>query len=309
MHVLIIGNAGVSSIDDEAYFGRYADFLQGAVERDTNIAADFTFFDDLYIGIGDGKFTIYDTRHKRHLNESDVLLLRGTAFRQYYDVIKSLSVYAAENGMVCINDYSGFRDSSKLTQALQFHQLGLPCAYSVYVTGAVLRGQYPLGIEFPCIMKATFGSHGNDNYLVSSLEEASEIAGRDTKKKFVLQRFVPNEKDYRLLIVDDEVMVIGRSPVEGSHLNNTSQGGAAELEHTDVVPTDILEGARHIAKHLDMLIAGVDVLSDKNTGDFYFLEVNAQPQLMTGAFTEVKSEAIGRLLHRLAAGRKNSISK
>ena len=305
MRVLLIGNTGVSSIDDEAYFGRYVDFLQGSVGQDSDIQVEYTFFDDLYIAVGDDSFTIYDTRNQRQLSESDVVLLRGTAFRQYVDVVKAISSYAAEHNMQSINDYSGFRDSSKLTQAVQFHQLGLPVALSVYVTEAVLQAKYPLGFDFPCIMKATFGSHGNDNYLVKSLEEAVEIAGRDPKKKFVLQRFVPNDKDYRLLVIDDEVAVIGRSPVEGSHLNNTSQGGAAQLEAAGVVPEAIIEGAKRITKHLGMSISGVDVLADKLTGEFYFLEVNAQPQLMTGALLDVKSAMMGRYLRAVSASRSS----
>jgi len=305
MRVLLIGNTGVSSIDDEAYFGRYVDFLQGSVGQDSDIQVEYTFFDDLYIAVGDDSFTIYDTRNQRQLSESDVVLLRGTAFRQYVDVVKAISSYAAEHNMRSINDYSGFRDSSKLTQAVQFHQLGLPVALSVYVTEAVLQAKYPLGFDFPCIMKATFGSHGNDNYLVKSMEEAVEIAGRDPKKKFVLQRFVPNDKDYRLLVIDDEVAVIGRSPVEGSHLNNTSQGGVAQLEQAGVVPEAIIEGAKRITKHLNMSISGVDVLADKVTGEFYFLEVNAQPQLMTGALLDVKSDMMGRYLRAVSESRSS----
>ena len=207
MKLLLIGNTEVAE-DNEAYFGRYVDFLRGSVAQDNGeIEVEFTFFDDLHIGVGDGKFIIYDTRHKQHVSDVDMVLLRGGGFRKYYDVIKAISVYGAEHGLLVSNDYSGFRDSSKLTQAVQFHQLGLPVAHSVYITEAVLQQKLPLGFEFPCIMKATFGSHGNDNYLVKSIDQVAEIFHKNPVKKFVLQRFVPNDNDYRILIIGDEVAV------------------------------------------------------------------------------------------------------
>ncbi len=304
MRVLLIGNIETSPTG-EAYFGQYIDFLHEAVASTGEaIEVEFTLFSDLYIGVGDGTFTIFDTRSGRHVHESDVVLLRGARYRQYYDVVKAISVYGREHGMVVINDYGAVRDSSKLTQAVQFHELGLPVAYSVYANEAVLEGRRPLGIEFPCIMKATFASHGDDNHLILSLEEAAAIQSRSPQKKFVLQRFVPNDGDFRLLIIEDEVAIIHRASAEGSHLNNTSRGGTAGLRELDTVPAAIIDGAKRLMKHLSMTIAGADVLADKHTGEFYFLELNAQPQLMTGAYTELKAEMLGKYFKRLAHDRQ-----
>jgi len=41
-----------------------------------------------------------------------------------------------------------------------------------------------------------------------------------------------------------------------------------------------------------MTISGVDVIVDKNTNKHYFLEVNSQPQLMSGAFVEEKAQLV-----------------
>jgi D-alanine-D-alanine ligase-like ATP-grasp enzyme len=61
----------------------------------------------------------------------------------------------------------------------------------------------------------------------------------------------------------------------------------------------VLQDARKITAFYKMTIAGVDALQSKETGEFYFLEVNAQPQLMTGAFTDKKAEMIGKLFDDL----------
>ncbi len=294
MNILLIGNKETSD-NPEQYYGEYAAFFDKAIgysKSDSSIS--FTLFDDLIIGVGDNEFSIFDDRTQKDLADYQLILIRGKSFRNLFDVVKSISSYAKYKKIPVVNDYSGFRDSSKLTQAVQFFELGLPVAKSVYVTPAVIKNSRLLGFDFPCIMKATLGAHGNDNYLVSSIEEATKIYNESPGKPFILQRFVPNNNDYRVLIVGDEVLIIGRQAVEGSHLNNTSQGGQALLASDSEVPAEIIEGAKKVMKSLDMTVAGVDVLADENTGEFFFLEVNSQPQLMSGAFIEEKAKAIAR---------------
>ena len=305
MRVLIIGNSETTTNSDD-YFGRYAAFFrEAAAGAGEQVDVQYTLFDDLYIAVGDGAFDVYDTRNDCELREYQVIFLRGAGFRQYYDVIKTISVYAQRHGVQSVNDYSSFRDSSKLTQAVQFYAQDMPIAQTVYVTEAVLAGKRALTFDFPCILKATFGSHGNDNYLVNSMEEVRDIVARSKPKKFVLQRFVPNERDYRILIIGDEMAVIERTAAGDSHLNNTSQGASANLVPIDTLPPEIIAASRKIAQALQLSTAGVDALADKNTGKFYFLEVNAQPQLMTGAFLDVKSQMIGRFLQ--ASLKKHSV--
>ncbi|CAN5444156.1 hypothetical protein BH10PAT3_BH10PAT3_1500 [soil metagenome] len=299
MKALLIGNRETSE-DPEAYYSEYQAFFKRAANSSkTKPEIEYTLFEDLIISVGDDEFTIFDTRHKTDISSYQLILIRGKAFRQYFDVVKSLSTYAKLKNVPVVNDYSTFRDSSKLTQALQFYELNIPVAKTVFVTTAVLEEKAPLGIEFPCIMKATHGAHGNDNYLVKGMAEAKAIAERSNDINFVMQRFVPNNKDYRLLVAGSEVLVIGREAVDGSHLNNTSQGGSAQLATADEVPIGVIEDAKKVTAALGMTFSGVDVLADKNTGKFYFLEVNSQPQLMSGAFIDKKVEIIGRYFDTL----------
>jgi glutathione synthase/RimK-type ligase-like ATP-grasp enzyme len=300
MKILLIGNKETSH-DKEAYYTFYDEFFRDALAT-TEVAAEIThtLFDDLHISIGDGEFVIVDTRHGKDLADYDAVLIRGKGFRNYFDVVRAISRYCTLHNVPIINDYKGFRDSSKLAQALQFFELDIPVAKTVYVTEAVLSQKVPLGFDFPCIMKATFGAHGNDNYLVKDMAEAKKIASEDESKKFVMQRFVPNDNDYRVLVVGDETLVISRAASENSHLNNTSQGGSAELAHTETLPEWVLQASIKVSRHLDMTFAGVDVLADKNTGDFFFLEVNSQPQLMSGAFVDEKKKIVGRYLASLS---------
>jgi glutathione synthase/RimK-type ligase-like ATP-grasp enzyme len=300
MNILLIGTSGTSS-EPDAYYSQYKDFFDRSLKSagDDVSTVVFTLIDDLFIAIGDSTFTLADLKSGKDLKEFDAILIRAKGLRNYFDVVKAVSTYAKLHSVAVINDYSDFRDSSKLTQAVQFFLADIPVATCVFASKGVLEEKMPLPFGFPCVMKANFGAHGNDNYLVKSIDEARGVALNNPGKNFVLQRFVPNDGDYRILVAGDETLVIRRKAVGDSHLNNTSQGGVAELVNVADLPTDVIRDARKIADILSMKIAGVDALADSNTGEFYFLEVNSQPQLMSGVFMDEKVEVIGRYLMSL----------
>ena len=300
MKLLLIGTQE-SAAKAENYYDSYIEtFMKAIDESGVHGTIDFTFLDDLALAAGDGTITATDTVSGNPLSVYDAIFIRGLGLRNRFDELKLVSVYARRNGIKLINDYSDFRDSSKLGQAVTFYDIDLPVANSLFINRAILAGRVDIPFDFPCIMKATFGAHGNDNYLVQSLEEVVRIQSEDTKKRFVLQRFVKNDGDFRILIVGDEVKLIGRTAVEGSHLNNTSQGGDAVIIPNEDVNPAMIEDARKVAHHLGMTIAGVDVIIDNTTGDYFFLEVNSQPQLMSGAFVDVKTSLIAKLLAQVA---------
>jgi len=300
MKLLIIGEMSNASIERKReYYQQYVDFFTSSaqtVNDDTVVEA--CLFDDLVIAVGDGTFTIHNSHNGRDLSEYDVFFMRGDKFRTYMDTVATINEYGNLHGIKTINDYSHVRDSSKLLQAVRFERLGIPVARTLLVTSALFHN-LPADWEFPCIMKATHGSHGNDNHLVHSIEEAKNIAESTPDKRYVLQRFVPNDGDYRILVIGDEVMVISRTAIEGSHLNNTSKGGSAMIIDTAELPSEIIADAKKLMSDLNMTIAGVDVLIDNQTGEYYFLEVNAQPQLMSGAVVPEKMIMMGKLLDKL----------
>lgn len=295
MNILLIGSSQTSETLD-TYFGEYTDFFTRAIAKSTTKAnVQWSLFDDLYIQVGDGIFEITDTKTNLPLSTYDMILIRGKGFRQFFDVVRAVSRYAHMHNVPVINDYSGFRDSSKLAQAVQFYEAGLPVATTLYANRAVLSGERELPFAYPCIMKAVFGAHGNDNYLVHSLDDIRAIA-QGSNLRFVLQRYIENDNDFRVLVIGEKVLVIGRKAIDGSHLNNTSQGGSAQLIPLDQLPEGMAADSIKIARTLDMTIAGVDVLIDKITGEYSFLEVNSQPQLMSGAFVDEKEALFGAFI-------------
>jgi len=300
MKALIIGaSKKVTDNGVRSYYEGYLDFFKRSAETAHADAVIKTcLMDDLVISVGDGAFSIYDTYNKQDLASYDVFILRGDNFRRSMDVIGTINEFAKEHDIPMINEYNDVKDSSKLLQAVQFHKLSIPVARTLYVNPGLLSVASTLDWQFPCVMKAVHGSHGNYNYVVNSFDEVRSHLGDDPENRFVLQRFIPNNGDYRVLVIGEEVLVIGRSAVGDSHLNNTSQGGEAVLVPVSELPPEVIDNSKKIMKYLGMTIAGVDAIANKDTGEYSFLEVNAQPQLQTGAFIEEKEILIGKLLSK-----------
>lgn len=302
MKVLIIGNSNNHVVHEvREYYQKYVNFFENSSKKSSvDAVVETSLFDDLIIKVGDGIFSIYDTKNKRDLSEYDVLFMRGDAFRNSMDIVCTINEYAHINNVPIINSYSNIRDSSKLLQAVNFHKLGVPVAQTLLVNASTLNIGKDLNWIFPCVMKAAHGSHGNDNYVVQNMEDVKVHVNNLPEKRFVLQRFIPNNCDYRILVVGDETLVIRRSATGDSHLNNTSQGGTADLANISEIPQKVMQDVKKVMNGYNMTIAGVDVFADKNTNEFFFLEVNSQPQLMTGAYLDKKEELVGKLLTKLS---------
>lgn len=302
MNILIVGSSqGASTADEREYYEKYVTFFTESAATVGGETQVYTaLFDDLLIDVGDGNFSIVDVKNGQALDAYDVFFLRGNKFRAYMDIIGTISTYAKQHSIPVVNEIETGRVASKLLQAVNFEQLGLPVARTLCVNAALI--EHFDKVErwiFPCIMKARFGSHGNNNHVVSSLDEVRSIVQKDLKIGYVLQRNITNDGDYRILLIGNEELIIKRSAAAGSHLNNTSQGALASLVDPKLLPGGLLKEAHTIADYYHLAIAGVDAIQSIETGAYYFLEVNAQPQLMTGAFLDAKKQMVGVLLQQL----------
>ena len=134
-------------------------------------------------------------------------------------------------------------------------------------------------IGIPAVLKATNSRKGRDNYLIHDATELQRILESNPDTKYVLQQFIPNDGDYRVLVLDfDRVVLTLRKGQGDTHLNNVSAGGSETLitDYSDLAP--VIDLARRCAKLDELSLAGVDVIVDRDTGAPYILEVNRAPQ-------------------------------
>lgn len=150
------------------------------------------------------------------------------------------------------------------------------------------------------ILKDNQGSKGRLNFFVTSVDQIQQIHDQYPGVRFVLQEFIPNDGDLRVLILNDRpALVISRQSDGSSHLNNTSQGGKATILPLESIAPEIIELSLQAAQITKLQVAGVDVVLDKRNGDIYLLEVNNAPQVSSGSFTEEKAVQYAAMLKEM----------
>jgi glutathione synthase/RimK-type ligase-like ATP-grasp enzyme len=198
-----------------------------------------------------------------------------------------------------------FPGVSKLYQYSILADNGIAVPDSIFMFPRQLEGSYDyvkqqLGVPF--ILKDIHGSRGNHNYLITSkksFHEAFKLANAEDVQ-CIAQVYIANDCDYRVLVFGGKIaLVLQRMRRDdATHLNNTSQGGAAKLVPVTALPLHVKKLCESAAKLLDRQVAGVDIVQDKNSGLWYCLEVNERPQIATGSFTDEKHAAFAAYLER-----------
>jgi glutathione synthase/RimK-type ligase-like ATP-grasp enzyme len=181
---------------------------------------------------------------------------------------------------------------TKLTQHVRLALDGVRIADTIYMSTEHYVDQFDYlttKLGAPFIFKSTDGAGGRENYLISERSELEKAVAENPDLHFIAQQFIENDGDLRVLVIDRKVqLVIYRSRSGDTHLNNTSQGGSAQLLPLEELAPEHKAIALQAAALMHREIAGVDLMFEAKTGVPYILEVNASPQIGSGAFTDEK---------------------
>lgn len=267
---------------------------------------EYALYDDLqyYVASDDARINLPDGRP---LETFDLVYQRRWSTMPPHAV--SVAIYLQQKGVPFIDAESKHDGSTnKLVQYWRMWEHGLPLPRSVYVSPGRLVAwlEANLAEEFalPCIMKSVASQRGQNNHLVETVAEAVRIAKDNPAVPYIIQEFIPNDGDYRVIVCGDRIgMVIRRTGGE-SHTNNTSQGAAAEIVPVSELAADVQAACITAAQAFGRDIAGVDVVLHKDDpSKFYFFEVNRSPQIDHSSFTPEKAAIINEYLAGLAGGK------
>jgi len=204
------------------------------------------------------------------------------------------------------NELKYYIPAYKLSQLARLARSGIRVPHTLYLSLEHYLTRYEeirfkLGEAF--IFKAIDGSTGDDNYLVKSKAQLAEIIAANQGKHFIAQAFIANESDLRVLVVGGNIQLVleRRRADDSTHLNNTSQGASARLLPVDHLSQALQDLSLRAAKLMNRDVAGVDVMLEAGTGTPYILEVNASPQIASGAFQEEKLAIYANYFAELAA--------
>lgn len=277
-----------------------ASTLTSALQAQSTATYTPVFFEDLLFAF-DGVTLRITTPEGHNIADFDRLFLTGWfKSKAFDDIALAVASYARHHDVPFHNREAGKnRSNAKLSQYVIAALLGIPITPFVFSlnTARFLQAIDNSGITYPMIIKSVRAAKGNDNYLVHSRQELHEIVQANPDISFIAQAFVPNNGDYRVIVMGDAVrLVIHRQSQAGTHLNNTSKGSLARSVKLDTLPTEILTQSVAIAQALQREITGVDMIIHKETGHHYFLEANNMPQLSTGSLVPLKIAALDTYL-------------
>ena len=168
---------------------------------------------------------------------------------------------------------------------------GLPIPDTVYVSRVNFEASMPL-IKHVCgyslIIKDIRGSKGKDSELVTTESDLlKKMASLPKNKRFLLQRFIQNEYDWGIMVVNGEVVSGEKSyPSQGEFRNNTCNGAEEHFAQITDIPQNIQALAIQASGLLGLSWSRADIIIDKFTGLPYLLEVNRYPGI-TADSTEV----------------------
>lgn len=250
---------------------------------------------DFDLSIVNGESDVFCPTSHTSLKQYKKVVWFITPEHQHIDMLSAISCMARKHGINMLDD-SFTNTSGKLYEMFRFNEVGLPVPDTFYGSREFLCNSLEK-IGGVGVLKATHSAKGKDNFLVHSSEEIAEILDQNPTTDFILQNFIPNDGDYRVVTIDFEPkMVIYRSSNGSDHRNNTSLGGSAKIIPLNEVDPEILNMAAKAARATNIRLAGVDIIQNRETGNYALLEINRTPQLLSGSFIEEKSEIINDLI-------------
>ena len=164
-------------------------------------------------------------------------------FQGYEQERNSIAQYLLAKKKKFLNsDLAQSQHLSKLAQYIQFQIHDVPFPKSLYC--ALVNADEQIGRYFggyPVIVKGIQSRSGNDNFLVRSSEEMKAILDQDPKAKMVIQELIPNDGDYRYIVLGDKVTCVYKRTrgSDDEHRNNVSLGGSKEYLELESVAADL----------------------------------------------------------------------
>lgn len=271
---------------------------------DGMLQVDVTTLDRLVFTVSNDGASIWDDYNRRDLSDYGAIHMRSIDKNIItLDYAGAVQAYALARNVKVI-DCDGGYISGKLSQMIIFHLAGLPVPSTIAsYSNPLLLDRAIADMPMPFIVKANNAMMGSDNYKVESVDALTDVLS-DSEQRFVVQEFVPNDGDYRVLFVGDydKPLIFRRLSNGESHLNNTSKGARAEICDLSEFDKGVLSLCVRAAKSVGRSVTGVDIMQDVRDGSWVLLEANINPALSMGAYPEEKRDMYRAMISAILEG-------
>jgi glutathione synthase/RimK-type ligase-like ATP-grasp enzyme len=300
--ILLLGSLSFQDGEHQAVVAMVTYVTTALTLAGEQVKVSHCYMDHLGFVIGNDQTIVVDLPNNKDIRSYDLVFFRGK-LAQSMNAAGLVGRYLTEHHVPFTNStYAASRTVGKLAQMYQLAHIQLPVPKTVSAGADYLPQCIEDHLSYPVIVKDEHGSHGRNNYLVKSKDQLLHILAQQPDVPFIAQEYIVSDGDYRVLLVGSHELIIRRQATGDTHLNNTSQGGTATRVDSDTFPTEIIEASRRFAADCQYEVAGVDVVIDSKTGKYYFLEINSQPQLASGAFVDEKRDLFGQYIKQLLEG-------
>jgi glutathione synthase/RimK-type ligase-like ATP-grasp enzyme len=262
-----------------------------------------TSFSDLITKIIEGEVSIFDTRNQLMLEDYDFVWFR--LWKRLPQIAAGLARYLSFHEVKYVpTEVSGIPILTKYPQMIALSLTGLTVPNTFYADREQLLAglELPPQFNYPMIVKADDAQKGENNFLINSRTELNEKLSA-SNDMFIMQNFIPNDGDYRVLVLGGKASVAffkRRDPKSTNHVNNTAQGATGELVNL-VERSDLAELAEAACKSLHREVAGADIVEDKHTGQLAIFEINETPALGDSVMSEQNMIAVSAYAKSLMA--------
>ena len=272
-------------------------FVEAANSRHSDLALYRGSLNDLHIQIADTHLTITESLTGRNIDTFDLVYFE-LWYKAQQQALAAARLLQRKDVPFFSKEIHEILPMTKVGElaVLADNDIAIPNTFmsSRREIKKVFKKQPPL--EFPLIVKAADGYGGKNNYLVRDYARLVEILDENKDLQFVIQEFIPNDRDYRCLVIGGEISLVlmrSRDKAKDTHLNNTSAGAVGEVVPISVLTEEAQKIVLEAAKVLNRSeFAGVDLMLNSETGKPYILEVNQTPQIEIGAEVDKKMDAM-----------------
>jgi len=180
----------------------------------------------------------------------------------------------------------GTMGSTKLSDMYKLCEEGLPYIPTIVTSNPEDAINFVAkNWQYPVVSKIINGSQGDgvlkcddENELRKSFSKDDGTHPGNYEFQRMVQKFIPNDCDYRILIFNDQIIAIAERSSKDKNKefrNNMSLGGSGKIVDIDHYPKQL---ALDSAKTLGKRMAGVDLVQSSEDGKWYIMEVNSSPQ-------------------------------
>lgn len=133
-------------------------------------------------------------------------------------------------------------------------------------------------VGVPMIAKDIDKQRTEGIFMLKTKEDYDKLINAFPESRFVFEKFMDIEKEYRLLVMGDKVRtVLAKDKRVYDFKVSAPEGIPEEYSDPDSIPADLKAMAVKSAQTLGLQVAGVDLMVEKTSGKPFIIEVNRGP--------------------------------